>query len=389
MDFELSETQRLMQRVAREIVEGFGLEYWAEKDREEAFPHEVWDAFTDAGFMGVTVPEAHGGEGLGMEEVTALGLAIARAGGGVSGANLLTLGPVFGGIAVSELGTAEQRERWLPGIAQGDIVALGLTEPNAGLDTAGIETVARQDADGDGYVLNGTKIWTTGAHVADYIVTLARTSPPDPDARHTGISLFYVPGDADGLETNRIDKLSMRCLGSCEVVFDDVRVPADALLGTEGRGFYHVLGTLNTERINWAAIPIGAGELALSLAVEYAGEREAFERKIGKNQGVQFPLASAKAELETAKLMAYKAAWKYDAGRDCAMEANAAKLLGARAGFRACDQAVQTLGGMGFAAEFHVERLFRDVRLARVAPVSDELVKAYIGQHVLGLPRSY
>jgi acyl-CoA dehydrogenase len=181
----------------------------------------------------------------------------------------------------------------------------------------------------------------------------------------------------------------MRSLGSCEVVYDDVRVSEDALLGEEGRGFYHLLGTLNTERIIWAAIPLSAGELALDLAVDYANEREAFERPIGKNQGIQFPLAESKMELETAKLMIYKAASLYDAGEDCSMEANAAKFMAARAGFDAADRAVQTHGGMGFANEYHVERLFRDVRLARVAPVSDELVKAFVGTNELGLPRSY
>jgi acyl-CoA dehydrogenase len=267
------------------------------------------------------------------------------------------------------------------------MVCLGLTEPGAGLDTAGIETTAERD--GDEYVINGTKIWTTGAHVSDYIVTLARTSPMGDGKRHEGISLFVVPSDSGGISTSKIDKLSMRALGSCEVVYDDVRVPEGALLGEEGRGFYHLLGTLNTERIIWAAIPLSAGELALDLAVDYASEREAFERPIGKNQGVQFPLAESKMELETAKLMIYKAASLYDAGKDASMEANAAKFMAARAGFDAADRAVQAHGGMGFANEYHVERLYRDVRLARVAPVSDELVKAFVGTNELGLPRSY
>ena len=387
MDFELSEAQQMMQSVAGEITEDYGLEYWREKDENEEFPHEIWNEFTEAGFMGVTVPEKYGGEGMGMIDVTAIGLEIARSGGGVSGANLLTLGPVFGGISLADLGNEQQKERWLPGIADGDIVSLGLTEPDAGLDTSGIKSTAKKD--GDEYVLNGTKIWTTGAHVADYIVILARTSPYDEGKRHEGISLFYVPADSDGISTSKINKLSMRCLGSCEVVLDDVRVPEENLLGEEGKGFYHVLSTLNTERIVWSSIPLGAGELALDLATDYANEREAFGRLIGKNQGIQFPLAESKAELETAKLMIYKAASRYDQDKDCAMEANAAKLMSAGAGYRACDRAVQTLGGMGFANEYHVERLFRDVRLARVAPVSDELAKSYVGEHVLGLPRSY
>jgi len=387
MDFTFSNEQEMMHDLAREITEDHGLEYWREKDEAEEFPHEFWDELADAGFMGLTVPTEYGGEGLGMKEVAVSGLAIGRYGGGVSGPNLLTLGPVFGGISVKEHGTEAQKERWLPEIADGAIVCLGLTEPDAGLDTAGIKTTAQED--GDEYVLNGTKVWTTGAHVADYIVVLARTMPMGEGKRHEGISLFVVPGDADGLRTNKIDKLSMRCLGSCEVVLDDVRVPEDALLGERDEGFYHVLGTLNTERIIWSAIPLSAGELALDLAVDYANEREAFERPIGKNQGVQFPLATSKMELETAKLMIFKAAAKYDAGEDCAMEANAAKYMAAQAGFDAADRAVQTLGGMGFANEYHVERLYRDVRLARVAPVSDELVKAFIGTNELGLPRSY
>lgn len=387
MDFTFSEEQQMMRRLAREITEDFGLEYWREKDEADEFPHEFWDDLADAGFMGLTIPTAYDGEGLGMQEVAVAGLAIGRHGGGVSGPNLLTLGPVFGGISVQEHGTERQKERWLPEIANGAVTSLGLTEPDAGLDTAGIKTTAEKD--GDEYVLNGTKIWTTGAHVSDYIVVLARTSPLDEGKRHEGISLFVVPGDADGLTTNKIDKLSMRCLGSCEVVLDDVRVHEDDLLGDRDEGFYHVLGTLNTERIIWSAIPLSAGELALDLAVDYAGERESFERPIGKNQGVQFPLATSKMELETAKLMIFKAAAKYDEGEDCAMEANAAKYMAAQAGFDAADRAVQTLGGMGFANEYHVERLFRDVRLARVAPVSDELVKAFVGTNELGLPRSY
>lgn len=387
MDFELSEQQKMMQSVAEQICNDYGLDYWREKDEAGEFPHEIWDDFTKAGFMGITVPKEYGGEGMGMTDVAALALAIGRSGGGVSGANLLTLGPVFGGISLKELGTDEQKQRWLPGIANGDIIALGLTEPDAGLDTAGIKTTAEKD--GDEYILNGTKLWTTGAHVADYIVVVARTTPYNEGGRHEGISLFYVPRDSEEITINKIDKLSMRCLGSCEVVLDDVRVPEANLLGEHGKGFYHVLGTLNTERITWSAIPLGAGELALELATEYANERNAFERLIGKNQGVQFPLAESKAELETAKLMIYKAASKYDKGEDCAMEANSAKLMAARAGFNACNRAIQTHGGMGFANEYHVERLFRDVRLAKVAPVTDELAKSFIGEHVLGLPRSY
>ncbi|WP_336328582.1 acyl-CoA dehydrogenase family protein [Halovenus sp. HT40] len=387
MDFALSQEQQMMQSLAEDISSDYPLDYWRQKDDAEEFPHEFWDELADAGFTGLTVPEEYGGEGLGMTEIVATGLALGRNGGGVSGPNLLTLGPVFGGISLNEHANEEQKQRWLPEIADGAIVSLGLTEPDAGLDTAGIKTTAEED--GDEYVLNGTKIWTTGAHVSDYIVTLARTSPMEDGSRHSGISLFVVPSDADGITVNKIDKLSMRCLGSCEVVFDGVRVSEENLLGEEDKGFYHLLGTLNTERIIWAAIPLSAGELALDLAVDYAKEREAFERPIGKNQGVQFPLAESKMELETAKLMIYKAASLYDKGEDCSMEANAAKFMGARAGFNACDQAIQTHGGMGFADEYHVERLYRDVRLARVAPVSDELVKSFVGTEVLNLPRSY
>lgn len=386
MDFEFSEERSLLVHTASEIMDSYGLDYWRERDEREEFPQAVWDDLVDAGFVGMKIPREYGGEGFGMSELASVSLVVARDGGGVSGANLLT-SPVIGSTAIIEHGTEVQKSTFLPEIADGSFVAIGLTEPNAGLDTAGIEM--RAERDGDEYMLNGTKIWTTGAHVADYVLTLARTAPSEEGARHEGISLFFVPTEDAGLAFNKIDKLSMRALGSYESVFDDVRVPADNLIGQEGKGFYHVLNTLNTERINWAAIPIGTGELALDLAVDYAGERETFEQRIGSYQGIQFPLAESKAELETAKLMLYKAAWLYDEGRDCAMEANAAKLTGAKAGFDACNRAVQTFGGMGFANEYHVERLFRDARLAKVAPVSDELVKAYIGEHVLNLPRSY
>lgn len=384
MEFDLTQEQKLLQRTASELMETYDLEYWREKDEAKEFPEEMWNALVDAGFVGMKIPEQYGGEGLGMSELTTASLTIAREGGGVSGANLLT-SPVIGSTSIIEHGTEAQKERFLSKIVDGEFAAIGLTEPNAGLDTAGIEM--RAEKEGDEYVLNGTKIWTTGGQFADYILTLARTSPPAEGARHEGISLFFVP--TDEIEFNNISKLSMRTLRSHESVYDDVRVHENNLIGEEGKGFFHVLNTLNTERINWGAIPIGAGELALELATYYANEREAFERKIGSNQGVQFPLAECKAELETAKLMLYKAAWLYDEGRDCAMEANAAKLMGAKAGFSAANQSVQTHGGMGFANEYHVERLFRDIRLAQVAPISDELVKAYIGEHVLDLPRSY
>lgn len=386
MDFQLSQEQRLIQSTIEEIGEDFGLDYWREKDQNEEFPHEVWETLTEEGFAGMIIPQEYGGQGYGMLELVLASMALARSGGGVSGANLLTSG-VIAPTALKDHGSEEQKEQWLTEMADGAFVSIALTEPNAGLDTAGIEMRAAKE--GDEYVLNGTKMWITGAKKSDYLITLARTSPKEEGERHEGISLLFVPSESAGLEMNKINKLSMRCLGSYEVVYDDVRVPAENVIGKEGKGFFHVLNSLNTERLNWAAVPIGAGELALQLAVDYANERESFGRKIGKNQGIQFPLAECKAELETAKMMLWRAAWLYDNNKDCAMEANASKLMGARAGCNAADQAVQTHGGMGFADEYHVERLYRDTRLAKVAPVSDELAKAYIGEHVLGLPSSY
>lgn len=386
MDFSLSQEQRLIKSTIADIMEEYDLEYWREKDEHEEFPSEVWADLTDAGFIGMIVPEEYGGEGFGMSEVVTASLEIGRQGGGVSGANLLTV-PLMGSTAVMKYGNGEQRERFLPEIANGKFVSIGLTEPDAGLDMAGIKTSA--EADGDEYVVNGSKIWITGAHFADYILTLVRTAPKEKADRHNGLSMLYIPTNATGIELNKIDKLSMRCLGSYEVVFNDVRVPKANLIGEEGDGFFQILNTLNAERINWAAIPISAGELALGLAVDYAKERETFEKPIGQNQGVQFPLAEARVELNVAQLMTYKAAWLYDQDEHCGVEANSAKLFGARAGFNACNHAIQTHGGMGFANEYHVERLFRDVRLARVAPVSDELVKSHVAENELGLPRSY
>lgn len=386
MDFGLSEEVSLLQNTMGDITDEYGLEYWREKDEADEFPTEVWEELTEAGFVGMMVPEEYGGTGYGMTEMVTTSLEFGRQGGGVSGPNLLT-SPVLGTSLLRENGMKEQKDRFLPEIVDGAFVAIGLTEPDAGTDTAGIKM--RAEKEGDEYVLNGTKIWMTGGEYADYIITLARTDPIDEGARHEGISLFFVPTDDPGFEFNKIDKLSMRTLRSYEVVYDGVRVPEENLIGTEGKGFFHILNTLNTERINWAAIPIGAGELALDIAVDYANERETFGEKIGRNQGIQFPLAEVKANLEAAKLLCYKAAWLYDNDKDCGMESNSAKLVGAQAGFDAANQAIQTLGGMGFANEYHVERLFRDIRLAQVAPVSDELVKAYIGEHELGLPRSY
>lgn len=387
MEFSLSDEQKLIKSTVSDFMDGYGLDYWRQKDEEEEFPEEFWKALKEVGFIGMIVPEEYGGEGFGMSEVVTASLAIGREGGGVSGANLLTV-PLMGATSVMKYGTDEQKSRFLSEITNGAFVAIGLTESDAGLDTAGIQT--RAEASGDEYVVNGSKIWITGAQFADYILTIVRTSPLDEGERHDGLSMLYIPTDAPGIELNKIDKLSMRCLGSFEIVFDDVRVPKENLIGTEGEGFFQLLETLNAERINWSAIPIGAGELALGLATQYAKEREAFNRPIGKNQGVQFPLADSKANLEAAKLMAYRAAWLYDtANTNCGVEANSAKLIGARAGFDACTQAIQTHGGMGFANEYHVERLFRDVRLSQVAPVTDELVKSYIAVNELDLPRSY
>jgi acyl-CoA dehydrogenase len=371
----------------RELASRFDDAYWAERDARHEFPWGFYQVFADGGWLGIAIPEEYGGSGLGITEASLLLEEIAASGAAMNGCSALHL-TIFGLNVLVKHGREEQRREVLPDAAAGRLhVCFGVTEPNAGTDTSRISTFARRD--GDGYVVRGQKVWTSKAGESQKMLLLARTTPREEVARPTdGLSLFLMDmGPPVGLRP--IGKMGRNAVASYEVFLDDVRVPASARIGEEGLGFRYLLDGLNPERIMLAHEALGIGRAALRRAVAYARERVVFERPIGMNQGIAFPLAVALARLDAAELVARKAAWLYDRGLPCGREANTAKWLCAEAGFFAADAAVQTHGGMGYAQEFHVERYFREARLMRLAPISQEMVLAYLAEHVLGLPRSF
>src|SRR5919199_2095645 len=388
MDFELTSEQEALRQQVRELAERFDDAYWAERDERHEFPWDFYSAFAQGGWLGIAIPEAYGGSGLGILEASLLVEEIAASGAAMNGCSALHL-TIFGLNVLVKHGTEEQRREILPAAAAGRLhVCFGVTEPNAGTDTSRITTFARRD--GDGYVVHGQKVWTTKAGDSQKMLLLARTTPRDQVAPPThGMSLFLVNIDRSAMELKPIPKMGRNAVASYEVFIDGLRVPASARIGQEGQGFRYLLDGLNPERILLAHESLGIGRAALRRAVRYAGERIVFDRPIGQNQGIAFPLAAALAQLDAAELMARKAAWLYDRGLACGREANMAKWLCAEAGFAAADAALQTHGGMGYAREFHVERYFREARLMRLAPISQEMVLNYVAEHVLGLPRSY
>lgn len=371
----------------REACRPFDDAYWLERDRTETFPEEFHRAMAEIGVLGLTMPEELGGSGLGVTEAALVMHEIARSPGAMSAASAVHIN-IFGPHPIVRFGTDEQRQRFLPDLISGRVKScFGVTEPDAGLDTTRITTTARRD--GDGYLIRGRKIWTTTAQVADKIMLLARTAPYDADRRTGGLSLFYTDLDRRYVEVIRIPKMGRAAVDSNEVVFDDLPVPVDDRIGDEGDGFRLLLHSLNPERILIGMEAIGVGRNALARAVDYARERVVFDRAIGSNQSIQHPLAESWMQLEAAYLMALDAAGRYDRGEDCGSQANAAKYLGAEAGFEACTRAVMTHGGMGYAKEVHVERLLREVLITRLAPVSPQMILNFIAEHELGLPRSY
>ena len=389
MDFDLSADQMQIREAVRGLVRKYDLDYWLEKDRAHAFPTELWSDLGRHGWLGIAIPEEYGGAGLGLQELVLVVEESCRAGGGSTVAQLFMLTPIFGGVSITQHGTAEQKRRFLPGLASGEVdFCMALTEPDAGSNALKIRTEAvRTD---DGWRISGQKIWTSAVDQADWMLLVARTTPIDKAPRRTmGLTLFIVPASHPSITIRPIEKLGTHCVGSFTVFIDDLVVPADAVLGEVDQGWRHLLATLNTERMVTAAGCIATGDLSLDIAAGYARERAVFSAPIGSHQAIQFPLARVKIELELARLANYRAAWLYDRGRECGAEANMAKYAAARAGLEAADRAIQTLGGMGYARESHVERLWRDVRLFGIAPVSEELTLAHIGQAVLELPRSY
>ena len=388
MDFQLTQDQLAIRAAITKLSANFDADYWLHCDNEGRFPEEFVADVVAGGWLGIAMPEAYGGSGLGIVESSIMMQAIAESGAGMSGASAVHLN-VFGLNPVVIFGTEAQKQRMLPPLIRGeDKSCFGVTEPNAGLDTTSIET--RAERVGDGYRIFGQKHWTSMAQRANKVLLLVRTTPKDQVKRKTdGLSLFYTDLDRQYAEIHEIPKMGRKAVDSNTVFYDGMPVPMENLIGEEGKGFHYILHGLNPERILLAAEAVGLGRCALARATTYARDRVVFGRPIGQNQGIQHPLAKCWAELEAADLLTFKAASLYDAGQECGSFANAAKYLAAEAGFHACETAVMTHGGMGYAKEYHVERYFREMMIPRIAPVSRELILSYLAERVLGLPKSY
>ena len=388
MDFALTEDQAVIRKAVAELAARFDDQYWMDKDAAHEFPAEFYQAIADGGWLGITIPPEYGGHGFGITEAALLLEEVAASGGGMNAASSIHLS-IFGMHPVIVHGSAELKSETLPRIVCGDLhVCFGVTEPGAGLDTTRITTFARRD--GADYVINGRKIWISKAMESEKILLLTRTTSFEDSPKKTdGLTLFLTDLDRDHIEIRPIRKMGRNAVSSNELFIDDLRVPAGHRVGEEGQGFRYILDGLNPERMLIAAEALGIGRAALRRAVRYASERVVFGRPIGMNQGIQFPLADSLARLDAAELALRKATWLYDQGKPCGREANTAKYLCADAGFDAADRALQAHGGMGYAEEFHVARYFREARLLKIAPLSQEMVLNFLGSHVLGLPRSY
>jgi acyl-CoA dehydrogenase len=388
VDFDLTEDQQTIRDAVRELAGKFDDDYWLDKDEKHEFPTEFYDVFARGGWLGITTPEEYGGTGMGITEASILLEEVAASGAGMNGASALHMS-IFGMHPVIVHGSDQMKARDLPRIVSGDLhVCFGVTEPGAGLDTTRITTFARKE--GDSYVVNGRKVWISKAIESEKILLLTRTQKIEDVERKTdGMTLFFTNLDRSKVDVRPIRKMGRNAVTSNELFIDDLVIPEEDRIGEEGKGFKYILDGLNPERMLVAAEALGIGRVALRRAVQYGNEREVFGRPIGKNQGIQFPLADSLARLDAAELVLRKATWLYDNGRPCAREANMAKYLCADAGFDAADRALQTHGGMGYSEEYHVARYFREARLTRIAPISQEMVLNYLGEHVLGMPRSY
>ena len=388
MDFELSDDQQTIRSAVAELAGKFDDHYWMTKDHNHEFPQEFYDAFADGGWLGITTPEEYGGHGYGITEACLLLEEVAASGAGMNGASSIHMS-IFGMHPVILHGSEELKARTLPRIVNGDLhVCFGVTEPGAGLDTTRITTFARRD--GDRYIVNGRKVWISKAMESEKVLLLTRTTKFEDSPRKTdGLTLFLTDLDRTKVDVRPIPKMGRNAVSSNELFIDGLEIPVEDRVGEEGEGFKYILDGLNPERCLIAAEALGIGRAALRAAVRYGNEREVFGRPIGMNQGIQFPLADSLAKLDAAELMLRKATWLYDRGLPCGREANTAKYLCAEAGFDAADRALQTHGGMGYSEEYHVARYFREARLTRIAPISQEMILNFLGSHVLGLPRSY
>jgi acyl-CoA dehydrogenase len=387
MDFSLTPEQLHIREAIEKLCAPFDADYWLRRDREGGYPVEFHRALADSGWLGIAMPEAHGGAGLGISEAAIMMQAISESGAGLSGASAVHMN-IFGLHPAVVFGSEEQKARWLPPLIAGrDKSCFAVTEPNTGLNTLRLKTRAVRE--GEHYVVSGQKVWISTAQVANKMLLLARTTPVEESKGKGGLSLFYTDLDRRFVEVREIEKMGRKAVDSNQLFFDGMPVPLEDRIGEEGKGFEYILHGMNPERILIAAEAVGVGRAALARATRYAKERIVFGRPIGQNQGIQHPLAKCWMELEAANLMVLKAAHLYDAGEPCGIESNAAKYLGAEAGFNACEASVLAHGGMGYAKEFHVERLMREVMIARIAPVSRELILCNIAERALGLPKSY
>jgi acyl-CoA dehydrogenase len=388
MDFAPTPQQDSIRDAVAKICSRFDDAYWLAKDRDGGFPHEFYEAMAQAGWLGICIPEEFGGAGLGIAEAAVMMRTVSESGAGMSGASAIHMN-VFGLNPVVVFGTTEQRARMLPGIVGGrEKACFGVTEPGAGLNTTQLKTRAVRR--GDRYVVNGQKVWISTAQVAHKILLLARTTPLEEVKTPThGLSLFYTDLDRNCVAVHEIEKMGRKAVDSNELFISDFEIPVEDRIGEEGRGFEYILHGMNPERVLIAAEAVGLGHLALARAAAYARQRVVFNRPIGQNQAIQHPLAKNWIELEAAWLMTMSAAWHYDKGLPCGPAANAAKYLAGEAGFHACEQAVMTHGGFGYAKEYHVERYLREIMIPRIAPVSPQLILSFIAEKVLGLPKSY
>jgi acyl-CoA dehydrogenase len=388
MDFALTDDQESIRDTVATLCRDFDDAYWLNKDREGGFPFEFHKAMAEAGWLGVCIPEEYGGSGLGITEAAVIMRTISESGAGMSGASAIHMN-IFGLNPVVVFGNDEQRKRMLPPMAEGKQKScFAVTEPNTGLNTTQLKL--RAERKGDRYVVNGQKVWISTAQVADKMLLLARTTPLEEIKNPTkGLSLFYTDFDRKRVHTREIEKMGRKAVDSNELFFENFEIPVEDRIGEEGRGFEYILHGMNPERILVAAEAVGLGMVALKRATEYAKTRIVFNRQIGKNQAIQHPLAKNWMELEAAWLMTMSASWQYDNNMSCGAAANSAKYLAAEAGFHACEQAVMTHGGFGYAREFHVERYLRESLIPRIAPISPQLILSFVAEKVLGLPKSY
>lgn len=383
-----TDLHEMIRESVRGIASDFDKTYWREHIEQEEFPEEYWQALADDGWLGVTIPEDYGGEGLGMLEMSIIIEELSRGGG--QGGIIFVLTPVFGGIGIQRHGTAEQKEEYLPKIADGEMkFCMALTEPAAGTNTLNIQTFA--DRESDEFVVNGQKTFISGVENADAMLLVSRTSEFDKSNPTGGVTLFLVddPVERGGISLSELDTAVPWFEKQYQVQFDDLRVSEEDILGTEDGGLYLLWDTLNTERLAGAASALGGGLRAIDLAVDYANDRNVFGQPIGAHQAIQHPIAESYAKLMAAREILYKGANKWDDDEDCGLEANVAKLLASRAGTEAADRAIQAHGGNGFTHEYEVYDIWQNLRLTQTAPVSNEMVLNYIGEHELGMPRSY